>query len=212
MTNNTAAYRLPETDRVAHMVNPILDEVAQMPAEFVGGIEIGAITLIGLFREAQHDMFNEVAAAAEAQGEDPQEAVESLALILTTLAENVDRRADHLRKAIRVAEGVEPTENPLVTGYPQDEAEAMTEEEGEDFAEEFVTALFTAIFGEEVTQQVKAEVARRDAEGYDWFGEDFADEEADEDEGDWEPTDEEVQEFLASLFGDPGAGVAAKVG
>lgn len=72
MTN----YLLPESDRLAADVNPVLTEIAAMDREAATAVMVGGLTVSGLFDESVSDLHEEVMAEALSQGV-PQEVAET---------------------------------------------------------------------------------------------------------------------------------------
>lgn len=107
MTN----YLLPETDRIAGDVNPVLSEVASMESHVADAVEVGAITVIGLLGESLADLRDTVREQAAAEGVSQETADEHFDVVFNGLADILQPRLNSFRDAVGHAQGIE--EDPM---------------------------------------------------------------------------------------------------
>lgn len=175
MTN----YLLPESDRMAADLNPVLTEVATMTEEAANHLEIGAITVIGLVGESLSDLRDKAIAEAVSAGFLATDASDPFDQIADALFGILQPRVNALRDAVRVAQGVPE----------QPDVEAL------------LNGLLIAMLGEDVAAAVLAEADEDEAEFWDSYDEeeDFGfDEDVEEEET---TPEQELEDFLAALFG-----------
>lgn len=97
-------YYLPETDRTANDVNPLLDMIAEMPSQGADMVEVGAISVIGMLGDSATDLRDQTVAQAANVGVSKEEAEATFGVVFDALMSILQPRLDSLRDAVRVAQ------------------------------------------------------------------------------------------------------------
>ena len=187
MTN----YLIPETDRIANDVNPILSDIADMDETMGKAVQIGALTVIGLLGESLADLLDVTIAQAATQGVSRKEAEATFDVVFRDgLFGILQPRIDRLRDATLKAQGIpSPTEGVDV----------------------LIAGLLANLIGEEAAAEFLASIAEADEEdeGDDYYDawDDYEDYEDDEFYTDTVAVEEEnakeFTQFLNDLFNAP---------
>jgi hypothetical protein len=165
-------YNLPESDRIAVHVNPILDNIATMDSTLADAVEVGAVTVIGLMSESLADLRDKSIAEAQEQGLPAEAATRPFEVVTDALFNIAQPRIDALRAAVQTAQG-EPEEPSI---------------------DDLLEGLFAALIGPEAATAVRAEVEAADEAAAE------VEDEGQPEESDEDAAAREVEQFLNDLF------------